>query len=207
MKRIANIDDPRYVKALSHPVRVRVLTRLQERTASPVELADWLQMPLGTVAYHVRKLEALGLIELVGERRVRGAVEHRYRATERPRISDEAWAEAPPIAKQAAVGSALQMIGEYAQQAAAVGGFDRSDAHLTRTNLRLDAEGWTQVSSACIELLERLVEIEASASDRIDADPHADGISDASLVVLLFQRASVRAERRERAHARARTRV
>ena len=38
MKPITNIDDPRYVKALSHPLRVRILAMLQERTASPSQL-------------------------------------------------------------------------------------------------------------------------------------------------------------------------
>ena len=42
MKPITNIDDPRYVKAMSHPLRVRILAMLDERTASPVELAGWL---------------------------------------------------------------------------------------------------------------------------------------------------------------------
>src|SRR5215212_7372531 len=66
-----NIDDPRYVKAMSHPLRVRILALLDERAASPVELAGWLGATLGTVAYHVRTLERIGLIELVHETRVR----------------------------------------------------------------------------------------------------------------------------------------
>ena len=115
MKPITNIDDPRYVKALSHPLRVRILAMLDERTASPVELAGWLGSSLGTVAYHVRTLERMGLIELVHETRVRGAVEHHYRSKERPRVSDDAWAAAPPIAKQAAVSSSLQTIDAYAR--------------------------------------------------------------------------------------------
>ena len=45
--RITNVDDPRYVKAMSHPLRVRILALLDERTASPVELAGWL----GAVSY------------------------------------------------------------------------------------------------------------------------------------------------------------
>jgi DNA-binding transcriptional ArsR family regulator len=47
---ITNIDDARYVKAMSHPLRVRILALLDERTASPVELAGWLGATLGTVA-------------------------------------------------------------------------------------------------------------------------------------------------------------
>ena len=50
MKPITSIDDPRYVKALSHPLRVRILAMLQERTASPSQLSEWLGATLGTSA-------------------------------------------------------------------------------------------------------------------------------------------------------------
>jgi predicted transcriptional regulator len=183
---MTNIDDPRYVKAMSHPLRIRILAILTERTASPVELAQWLDASLGVVAYHVRTLHRFGLIDLVKETRVRGAVEHHYKAKERPRVSDEAWAAAPPIAKQAAVGSALQMINDYATASAAAGGFDRGDAHLTRTMMRLDQQGWSELSEACGELLQRAQKIEDAATKRVSKDPHAAGISDAAMVLLLF---------------------
>lgn len=186
-KPITTIDDPRYVKAFRHPLRVRILALLQERKASPAELAQWLDASLGTVAYHVRTLHQLGLIDLVDETMVRGAVAHHYRAKRRPRISDEAWAAASPMAKQAAVAAALQTIDDYARASAAAGGFDRADAHLTRTNLRLDARGWKQVSRACKRLLGDLERIEQSAAKRIERDPHAEGITDAAVVMLLFE--------------------
>ena len=186
MKPITNIDDPRYVKAMSHPLRIRILALLTERVASPVELAEWLDASLGGVAYHVRTLHRLGMIELVKETRVRGAVEHHYRAKERPRVSDEAWSEAPPIAKQAAVGSALQMIHEYASASAAAGGFDPGDTHLTRTMMQLDAQGREELSKAFLHLLEQAQAIEEKAKDRIAADPHAEGISQVATVLMLF---------------------
>jgi DNA-binding transcriptional ArsR family regulator len=186
VKPITNIDDPRYVKALSHPLRVRILAMLQERTASPVELADWLGSRLGTVAYHVRTLHQLGLIELVDETRVRGAVAHHYRAKERPRVSDEGWGKASPMAKQAAVGASLQTIDEYARASAAAGGFDRADAHLTRMRMELDEQGWRELSAAAAELLGRAQEIEAAAKDRIAGDPHVDGVTAAGLVIMAF---------------------
>src|SRR5215213_6258653 len=134
---------------MSHPLRVRILALLDERTASPVELAGWLDATLGTVAYHVRTLERIGLIELVRETRVRGAVEHHYRAKEPPRVADDA----PPVARQAAVSSSLQTIDAYARAASAAGGFDDGDSHLTRTALQLDARGWNDLSRACLRLL------------------------------------------------------
>jgi DNA-binding transcriptional ArsR family regulator len=186
MKPIKNIDDPRYVKAMSHPLRVRILAMLDERKASPNQLAGWLGASLGTVAYHVRTLEQLGLIELVDETRVRGAVEHHYRARARPNVTADGWAQAPPIAKQAAVGSSLDVIAEYARVSAAAGGFDRADAQLRRTLLKLDARGFTQLSKAIDKLVEQAEKIEASAAERIAKDPHADDIVEAGLGVMLF---------------------
>ena len=173
MKPITNIDDPRYVKAMSHPLRVRILALLDERVASPVELAGWLGATLGTVAYHVRTLERMGLVELVRETRVRGAVEHHYRSCGRPRVSDEAWAAAPPIAKQAAVGSSLQTIDAYARAASAAGGFDHGNSHLSRTSLTLDARGWSDVSRACVRLLAQVDRIEEASRERIERNPES----------------------------------
>jgi DNA-binding transcriptional ArsR family regulator len=187
MSSITSIDDPRFVKAMSHPLRVRILAMLDERRASPNQLAGWLGASLGTVAYHVRTLLQLGLIELVDETRVRGAVEHHYRAVARPTVTAEAWEQAPPIAKQAAVGSSLEVIAEYARLSAAAGGFDRPDAQLRRALLRLDARGFAQLSKACDKLLERVEKIEADAAKRIGSDPHAEGVIETGLGVLLFE--------------------
>jgi DNA-binding transcriptional ArsR family regulator len=187
MKPITNIDDPRYVKALSHPLRVRILAMLQERTASPSQLSEWLGATLGTTAYHVRSLHQLGLIELADETRVRGAIEHHYRAGKRPMVSEDAWAKAPPIAKQAAVGSTLQMVDEYARKSAAEGGFDRAEAHLSRTSLKLDGKGWEQLNEACLEFVEQVEKIEAGAKDRQQARPHDEELADAALVLMAFE--------------------
>ena len=189
MKPITNIDDPRYVKAMSHPLRVRILALLEERTASPVELAGWLGATLGTTAYHVRTLERMGLIELIRETRVRGAVEHHYRAKERPTVSDEAWAAAPPIAKQAAVSASLQTIDAYARAASAAGGFDHGNSHLTRTALRLDARGWSELSRACVRLLDQVDRIADAAKERMERNPHSDDERDVALVMMLFEAA------------------
>ena len=187
MNQITNIDDARYVKAMSHPLRVRILALLDERTASPVELAGWLEATLGTVAYHVRTLERMGLIELVRETRVRGAVEHHYRSKERPRVSDEAWAAAPPIAKQVAVASSLQTIDAYARAASAAGGFDHGNSHLTRTALHLDARGWNDLSRALLRLLAQVDRIEEAAAERMERNPDATDTRDVALVMMLFE--------------------
>src|SRR3954470_23419537 len=189
VKPITNIDDPRYVKAMSHPLRVRILALLDERPASPVELSGWLGSTLGTTAYHVRTLERLGLIELVAESRVRGAVEHHYRARERPSVSDEAWAAAPAIAKQAAVSASLETIDAYAKAASEAGGFDDGDAHLTRAALRLRERGFQDASHARLRRLAKLDRIEEAATERIARNPHTGETKDVALVMMLFEAA------------------
>ncbi len=193
MKPITNIDDPRYVKAMSHPLRVRILALLDERPASPVELAGWLGASLGTTAFHVRTLERMGLVELIRETRVRGAVEHHYRSKERPTVSDEAWAAAPPIAKQAAVSASLATIDAYTQAASAAGGFDHDDAQLTRSALQLDARGFEDISRACTQILAQVDRIEEAARERIERDPHTAETRDIALVMMLFEAARVNA--------------
>src|SRR3954451_14872241 len=181
---ITNIDDPRYVKAISHPLRVRILAMLQERTASPSQLSEWLGATLGTTAYHVRALHKLGLIELADETRVRGAIEHHYRAGIRPRISEEAWAQAPPIAKQAAIGSSLQMIDQYATKSAAQGGFDRAEAHLSRTSIEIDPKGWEQLNKAALRFVEQVEKIVAACKERQAKKPHENDVGNAAVVLM-----------------------
>ncbi len=182
---IENISDPRYVRALGHPLRVRILAILEERTASAVEISRMLQADIGVVAYHVRKLHQLGLIELERETRVRGAIQRHYRAYERPRVSDDAWEQAPPIAKQAAVDAALQQIYDYGRVANAAGGFDRRDAHITRTALRLDAEGWDKLARSLRRVLEAVAELEQEVAARQSADDPAE-LEDVGLVLMQF---------------------
>jgi DNA-binding transcriptional ArsR family regulator len=200
--KITSIDDPRYVKALSHPLRVRILAILEERTASPVQLAATLGASLGVVSYHVRTLERFGLVKLVRTNPVRGAVEHHYRARARPTISDEGWGNAAPVAKQALLSSFLQQVGAYANAAAAAGGFDRADAHFTRTVAKLDAKGWAQLAKACEQLLAKIDALEAESAKRIAKDPHADGIVDAGLVIMLFEAARLAAPEPKRRRTR-----
>ena len=148
MPSITNVDDQRYVKALSHPLRVRILGILEEQPASPVELSQVLDATLGTISYHVRQLNELGLLELVRETPRRGAIEHHYRAKPRPKSGGATWDSVSVIAKQAVIGAELAQTTEVASRAAGVGGFDSDHARLERLRLSLDAKGVEQLSKA-----------------------------------------------------------
>lgn len=132
----ADAVDARVVKALGHPTRVRILNILRERElASPVELSHELEIALGTVGYHVRRLETLGFIELATRTQRRGAVEHHYRARD---VLDEP----DPVAPGAAgggLGEEAVGLAAAAQAALARGGFDAVAARADRRILLLDA--------------------------------------------------------------------
>jgi predicted transcriptional regulator len=139
MKPISGIDDPRLVKGMAHPLRVRLLAILQTKTASPSELAQELGVPLGNVSYHVRVLADFGLIRLVRRTPRRGAIEHHYEAVGKLLITDRAWAQVPEVIKEAMVGATLLQISDYVNTAAQTGGFDARDAHVGRYPLTVDA--------------------------------------------------------------------
>lgn len=187
MKQITDIDDPRLVKALAHPLRVNILRVLHSRVASPSEIATELSAPLGNVSYHVRVLERAGLLKLERTRQRRGAVEHYYRAVGRLRITDKAWAQVPAIVKDAILSATLDQAVQYVGAAVSLGGFDREDAHVSRRPMILDAEGFAELAAAVNELLERTDDIEAASQRRLAANNHEHGEVSSGLVMMLFE--------------------
>jgi DNA-binding transcriptional ArsR family regulator len=187
MKPITEIDDPRLVKGLAHPLRIHILRVLEDRVASPSEIADEIDAPLGNVSYHVRFLARVGLIELSSTQPRRGAVEHYYRAVGRPQISAKAWGQLPQVIKDALVGSTLDAIGQMVAAAARAGGFDGDRTHVSRRAYALDEQGFDELAVAVTELHARAEEIQRESASRLaDADGAAPPL-EAGAVMLLFE--------------------
>jgi DNA-binding transcriptional ArsR family regulator len=135
--------DLRLVKALAHELRVEILTILNERMASPNELAKELNEGLSQVSYHVKVLKDYECITLVKTEPRRGAVEHYYRATSRPFVSDRDWQQLPGSVRSSLSAELLELIQGDAIHALVEGTFDaRADAHLTRNLALIDEKGW-----------------------------------------------------------------
>jgi DNA-binding transcriptional ArsR family regulator len=188
MKPLKGVTDTALVKALAHPLRVQIIGSLEHRTASPSELSAELQQPLGNVSYHMRRLEKLGLIELEGEARKRGSIEHYYRLVERPSISDEAWAQTPSIVKEALTLATLEQIGREVTAAATGGGFEREDIHVSRLPVRLDDRGFRELAAEAQAFVERTRAIEDASRKRLAAAK--EPAIAAHLVLMLYEGAS-----------------
>ena len=185
MTPLIDITDPRLVKAYAHPLRIRILGLLDNRVASPSEIAGELGTPLSNTSYHVRQLAALGLVELVDRATRRGAIEHYYTASVRPKITDEGWAALPSIVKRGMIGGGLQQAVSHIVAAASEGGFERDDIHFSRTAGRLDEEAWEEIEREMVALLGRVEEIVEASEARLAADPERDG-EHATALMMLF---------------------
>ena len=173
--------DEALLRAISHPLRHRLLGMLDGRIASPNELARELGLPLGRVSYHIRLLSDLGAIELVRTEPRRGALEHFYRAVTTVWFSEGDWAKLPRSARRGILGQNLQQIFTDVTTAADTGGFDHPSSLVLRAPLRLDAGGMEEVSGLLRAALERARELSLEADE-------TDSIAAAELSVLLFER-------------------
>jgi DNA-binding transcriptional ArsR family regulator len=188
MKEHQEISDPSVVKALAHPLRIQILGVLENETASPNELSERLGAPLGNVAYHTRELLRFGFVELVKKTPRRGAIEHYYRATTRPRVNAAGWAATPDVVKGAMVRSALEQISTFVNAAAVEGGFNREEAHLNRVQLTLDDKGWQELSTELARILKVLPKIEEASKKRLARAGH-EGEQKATVVTMAFDAA------------------
>jgi DNA-binding transcriptional ArsR family regulator len=159
--------ETRMAKALAHPLRARILNRLNERVASPNELSRELGEPLGNVSYHVKALLELRCVELVDTAQRRGAIEHYYRAITRARLDHGAFKKLPASVRGEISGMTVEeAIGDVAQ-AFKAGTFDaRTDRHASFTRLSLDEQAFGELAAAVGTLLERALELQSESAGR-----------------------------------------
>jgi DNA-binding transcriptional ArsR family regulator len=188
--------DQRIMKALSHPLRVRMLTLLNQKVSSPSELADELDEPLGNVSYHMRFLADLNMVKLVRTEPRRGAVEHYYEALEPPLISDDDWAQLPAALRRSLSDSTLSQIARDLKGAAKTGGFDRENIHVSRMALTLDEQAWDELSEMLSDVLERASRLQEQSNKRRNRS--AGAAIPTALVLMQFEGGSAGGAKRSR---------
>jgi DNA-binding transcriptional ArsR family regulator len=178
--------DQRLVKALAHPLRVEILTILNERMASPNELSKELEEGLSQVSYHVKVLKDFECIEMVKTEPRRGAVEHYYRATERAYLTDRDWRALPASMKSGVSSSAVEMVIEDVVASLKGGAFDaREDRHISWTPGIVDEQGWGESVDLVNETLAQIIKIHADSAKRL-AKSGEEGIQ-ATAILMNFE--------------------
>ncbi len=178
--------DQRLIRALAHPIRGHALAILNERVASPNELAKELGEGLSQVSYHVKVLRDCECIELVKTEPRRGAVEHYYRATTRAFLTDRDWQHLPASIRSGMSSKLVQAIFDEVAVALDAGSFDaRADRHASWTPMKVDEQGWGGIIEVLEDSLERILSIRAESSDRLNRSGE-EGI-DVSVSMLGFE--------------------
>jgi DNA-binding transcriptional ArsR family regulator len=168
-KRRPDQIDSSLVRALSHPLRVEILQVLNERDASPNELMDLLDQPLGNVAYHARVLEKCGCIKQVRTAQRRGAVEHYFRAVPRSYIGHQDWRKVPRSVRSEVSGASFESFLSRVADALEAGKIDdREDTTLNWMTMAVDDVGWAQAAEVLGEALTRLQGVHEQSRRRIE---------------------------------------
>lgn len=161
------LTNPRLAAAMTHPTRLRTMSLLFERAATPREIADEIEEPVNNVAYHVKILAKLGCVELIETRPAGGGrvAEHVYRSIQMAYFDDDAWAQLGEREKLNVVGAIMNQVTDDVAQAMASGTFyDPDDNHLSQTPMTVDQEGWRET----IELLDETADRLAAIQERVD---------------------------------------
>ena len=94
------LTDPAQYRALFEPTRAQIVSLLLDRAATTSELAEILVKPKGTIGFHLKSLEAAGLVRVVRTRRVRAVVAKYYGRTARVFLFETVGAAEGAIAGQ-----------------------------------------------------------------------------------------------------------
>jgi DNA-binding transcriptional ArsR family regulator len=161
------------LRAIAHPVRLRILSLLTGAEMSAAELARELGISHANASYHLRFLADAGEVVEAGEEKIRGGVAKKYRHP----WEQVAGAKDPTVTEEdrAAYVRAMaeEMVRRYADRAPGTPG------SMTDAELWLTPEVW----SRAMELLEqasRLVHAEAKR-------PRADGTIRVNMSAAAFQ--------------------
>lgn len=161
-------DRPR-IKALTHPIRGRILSVLQAKgMASPKQLSDLLEEPLGNISYHTKVLLEYDCVELVKTEPRRGAVEHFYRTNPDAALGSRQWQEVPSSLQGDAIAAALDDFISCAVEALTNGTFQsRKGSLLSTFSLVLDEAGWSEVLEILDDAGNRAVKIVQKSANRM----------------------------------------
>jgi DNA-binding transcriptional ArsR family regulator len=164
--------DQDLVRALAHPLRVRILEALQGRKASPTELEVELGTKLGNVAYHVRILLGCSCVELVGTAKVRGATEHFYTARPRSFVGHQDWRRVPLSVRAEVTNEAIRTFVAKLGAAIDADTIDRrADTTLSWMPITVDEQGRRETAEILGRALRELTAVAAESRERLgDAD-------------------------------------
>jgi DNA-binding transcriptional ArsR family regulator len=134
---------------------------------SPKDIGERLGISTSKASHHIKKLERLGLAELVDEREVGGALQHFYRAVIRPIVGDDDWSKLAIEERQLYSIWIVQLILADAAKSFDAMLFDaHPNRHLSRTPLLVDKEGLGEIAAIQNQALRDSFDVMAKSTER-----------------------------------------
>ncbi len=163
--------------SVGHWIRIEILCILNAGVYSASELAKLIHLPLTTISHHIKELLNSRSIELARIEKNRNIDQHFYRATELPFVSDEEAATLSPEVKQEYAAVILRAIMAEGLGALWAGKLNRDpEVRMMWRWYNLDAQGRQELADEQRESWERIMAIEARATNRL-AKSGEDGVT------------------------------
>jgi hypothetical protein len=156
--------------ALSHPLRVRILFAMNspERRCSATDVSEETGIDVKRLSYHMRELAALGFVEQVGERPVRGSLERIYAPVKHLEAWYMEYSSMPSALKQILAATALKLSVEALGAAIDAGTFDaRDDSLLVQDTVSVDERGAQEAMTVLDDAYNALVAVKEKAKARM----------------------------------------
>lgn len=160
--------DPRLVRALGNPLRIRLLELLSDRVsltpAAALKLLGDDGVALSNLAYHLRVLRDCKLVEIaaMADRDGGGSA---YRLTPKCFVEDTVWHLMPSGLKPPVWVAALQALTQRSIHALAAGTVTRPGSQFDLLPLALDEHGWRKAIGA---LGESLIQVEEAHRESVE---------------------------------------
>jgi len=162
-------DEGAALRAMAHPVRLRILSLLTSAPLTAAEVARELGITHANASYHLRNLHSAGIVVAAGEEKIRGGVAKRYRY-------DPAHDRAPATADQKR--ALFAALGNELVRRTAEGVFT-SKALLGDGEFWVDPDKWLEMRARFTELVEEL--------HRMAQPPRTPGTIRTSTTVAMFE--------------------
>ena len=163
-----NLGEEEILSALEHPTRVHALMVLNERAASAAEIGREIGQPSDHVAYHLKRLRNLGLIELVQVAEAPGGRTSGkfYRALIRPWFDKETWSMVDPRRQAIITSTMLGLCNADIAEAVRAGTIDDPDSHISRTPVIVDCDTFDDLGRLMDQAISEMLRIQRRAAGR-----------------------------------------
>jgi DNA-binding transcriptional ArsR family regulator len=173
----ARIISPELARALSNPLRARILIELNLRDLSPSRFVEEVGGEITAVSREFRKLRDWGFAEVVGlrrEKKGRRAPERVYRALVRTFFDAPGWEALPQFVREDLTANSTVFYYTRIRESIGTGNFDgEEDRHFSWTAPSVDREGWREIQERLDEVLDFVGEVEERSAERMKESAEA----------------------------------